>query len=328
MHDTRQMTAGRLALAGAFATVLGCGGGGGDDALPTGAPTTLERVADDGFSNAGAVAVSPDGETFYVSAYGEGNVPTIFTLDVAAQQLDVLHAGMPLLYPSDVATSCDGATLFVADMGAQAGEYEIGASDTAGKAGIAGGLYTIGTDGGTLTKLEASGIARAAGVVVSTSCDTLYVGGWTDMGTPAVFTVPTTGGGATVLLEGAPLVSPAGIHVDANDVAWVMDHGARGSDGEGSLFAIDASGKAKPVLSGLGMGRIGGVSLVPGGVTAVIPASDGESKSFLLTANTETGSQQVVDAPELQYPTGVAAAKNAPVMAVATENAIYSATFE
>ena len=47
-----------------------------------------------------------------------------------------------------------------------------------------------------------------------------------------------------------------------------------------------------------------------------------------LTANTETGAQQVVDAPELQYPTGVAAAKNAPVMAVATENAIYSATFE
>lgn len=326
MHDTRHRMLGRMAFSGAIATVLGCGSGGGDS-LPTGAPTTLERIADDGFTNAGAVAVSPDGETFYVSAYGEANAPTIFALDVASQALDVLHAGAPLLYPSDVATSCDGDTLFVADMGLQAGEYEIGGSETAEPRKRDGGIYTLRTDGGAPQQLAATGIARAAGVVVGTGCDTLYIGGWTDAGVPAVFRLPTAGGSAVVVHEGAPLVSPAGIHVDADGVAWVMDHGARGKDGEGSLFAIDAAGKVSQVLSGVGMGRIGGVSLVPGGETAVIPASDGEGKSFLLTANTKTGTRADVDAPDLRHPTGVAAARNAAVMAVATENAIYAATF-
>lgn len=326
MHDKRHRMLGRMALAGAVATVLGCYSEGGD-ALPKGAPTTLERIADDGFTNAGAVAVSPDGETFYVSAYGEDNAPTIFALDVASQHLEAVHAGAPLLYPSDIATSCDGETLYVADMGVQAGAYDIGGSEKAEQQPRKGGIYSLRIDAGVPHQLAANGIARAAGVVVSTGCDTLYVGGWTDAGVPAVFRVPTTGGNVTVVHEGAPLVSPAGIHVDADGVAWVMDHGARGKDGEGSLFAIDGAGKVSQVLSGVGMGRIGGVSLVPGGETAVIPASNGEGKSYLLTANTKTGVRADVDAPDLRHPTGVAAARNAAVMAVATENAIYAATF-
>ena len=107
-----------------------------------------------------------------------------------------------------------------------------------------------------------------------------------------------------------------------------MDFAARGEEGEGSLFAITASGDVTPALTGVGMGRPGAVSLVPGGLTAIVPATDGEGKAFLIVANTESGAKELIDQPELQSPTGVAAARNAPVMAIATEDAIYTATFE
>ncbi|HWB82060.1 MAG TPA: hypothetical protein VG755_44160 [Nannocystaceae bacterium] len=319
---------GPLALTGVIATALGCGTSDGGGNLPDTAPTVLERVADEGFKNAGAVAVSPDGETFYVAAYDEMQTPGVFTVDVAAKTIDSLHLGAPLLYPSDLATSCDGDTIFVADMGVAPADYDIGGGDKSMPTQEKGGLYTLDADGGAPAQLQATGILRAAGVVVGADCETLYVSGWTDMNVPAVFTVPTAGGAAKVLHEGEPLVSPTGIHVDADNVAWVMDHAARGGEGEGSLFAVTSAGKVTPVASGIGMGRHGGVSLAPGGTTAVIPASNGEGKAFLITADTSTGDKQVVDAPDLQFPTGVAAAKNAPVMAVATENAIYSATYE
>lgn len=315
------------ALTGVLATALGCGSGGGDN-LPDTAPTVLERVADSGFKNAGAVAVSPDGETFYIAAYDDMQTPGIFAIDVAAKVVDPIHVGAPLLYPSDVATSCDGNTLFVTDMGIAPAAYEIGGPDKQLPTQEKGGIYTIDPDGGAPSQLQASGLLRAAGIVVGDDCDTLFVSGWTDANEPAVFTVPTTGGAAKVLHSGEPLRSPTGIHVDAQNVSWVMDHAARGDQGEGSLFAVSLAGKVTPVASGLGMGRHGGVSLAPGGVTAVIPASNGEGKAFLVTANTSSGDKQVIDTPELQEPTGVAAAKNAPVMAVATENAIYSATYE
>ncbi|MBC8074033.1 MAG: hypothetical protein IAG13_37280 [Deltaproteobacteria bacterium] len=321
------MNMGRWALAGVIATALGCGSDGGGT-LPDSAPTTLERVADQGFNNAGAIAVSPDGETFYVAAYDEAQIPGVFAVDVHAKVVDAIHLGAPLLYPSDVATSCDGNTLFIADMGIAPTEYDIGGGDKAMPTQEKGGLYTLDPDGGTPAQLQASGLSRASGVVVSDDCKNLFVSGWTDAGAPAVFIMPTTGGAARVLHEGEPLRSPTGIHVDASNVAWVMDHAARGEQGEGSLFAIDQGGKVTSVASGIGMGRHGGVSLAPGGRTAVIPASNGEGKAFLITADTGSGEQKIIDAPELQQPTGIAAARNAPVMAVATETAIYVATYE
>lgn len=306
-------------------TIVGCSN---NDTLPTSAPTTIERVADEGFQNAGAVAVSPDGETFYVLAYDPAGAPTVFSLDVASGDLESLHGGAPILYPSDVATSCDGDTLFVTDMGSSAGEFEIGASELDDTSAKPGGIYTMSTSGGEPSKLEAEGISRAAGVSVSHDCKSLYVSGWTDEGVPAAFRLPVGGGMVQVLHEGAPFVTPGGIHVDSDDVPWMMDFAARGEEGEGTLFAIANDGSVSEALTGVTMGRAGACSLVPGGVTAIVPATDGEGKAFLISANTVTGDKEILDQPDLQAPTGVAAARNAPVMAIATETAIYTATYE
>lgn len=333
MHRSSHINAGpwaltgRLALMATVAATIACGSDG-DDSLPTAAPTALERVADEGFTNAGAVAVSPDGETFYVLAYDPMGVPTVFSLDVASKSLEALHGGAPILYPSDVATSCDGDTIFVTDMGSAPAETEIGAGDVGHAAKRDGGVYRIASSGGAPSKLAAAGISRATGVVMSHDCASLLVAGFTDAGEAAVFRVDPVGGAATTVHKGAPLVSPAGIHVDAQGVAWVMDFAARGDEGEGSLFAITAEGDVSTALSGVTMGRPGAVSLVPGGTTAIVPATNGEGKAFLISANTETGAKEVLDQPDLQSPTGVAAARNAPVMAIASEDAIYIATFE
>lgn len=327
MQRTKNINAGRWALAGAVAASLGCSSGG-NDSLPTVGPTNVERVADEGFTNAGSVAVSPDGATFYILAYNDENKPTVFSLDVASESLETLHVGDPMLYPADVATSCDGETLFIADMGSAGMETDIGGGDKDMNAARAGGIYRLDSEGGVASPVNATGIAAAAGVVVSHDCGSLYVSGWTDAGAPAVFRVPVAGGSADVIHEGAPLVSPGGIHIDENDVIWQMDFAARGEEGEGSLFAITTSGDVTPALTGIGMGRVGGVSLVPGGITAVVPANDADGKAVLITANTENGAKEITAQPDLQFPTGVAAARNAPVMAIATESAIYSATFE
>lgn len=312
---------------GLLALVAAAGCNQGPTGLPTTPPTKVELVADTGFRQAGAVESSPDGTLFYVAAYDDMGRPTVFTVDVATADVAPLHAGEPFLYPADLAMSCDGSRLFVADTGLGVPDSEIG--DPADPLGQAGGVHQLSTADGSISRLETTGLSRAAGVVVSHDCETLYIAGWTDLQVPAVFKVPVAGGATEVLHEGAPLTSPTGIHVDASDVAWVNDHEARNDSGEGVLFAINAEGEVSEVIGGLGLGRHGGVSLVPGGTTAVLPTfNDATGETELITANTETGAVEIIPVPDLAHPTGVAAARNAPVMVIAGEQSIHIATFE
>lgn len=319
-HKARIMT-GLLALA----AVVGCNSG--PTGLPTTPPTKVELVTDTGFRQAGAVESSPDGTIFYVAAYDDMGRPTVFTVEVDSGDVAPLFGGEPFLYPADLAMSCDGATLYVADSGVGVPDSAIG--DPAEALGQAGGVHVLGTSDGSLSLLPTTGIGRAAGVVVSVDCETLYIAGWTDMEVPAVFKVPVAGGATEVVYEGEPLRSPTGIHVDVNGVAWVMDHAARNDSGEGLLFAVTGDGEISEVVGGLEMGRHGGVSLVPGGTTAVIPTfNDATRETELITANTETGAVEIIPVPDLAHATGVAAARNAPVMVVAGEQSIHIATFE
>lgn len=318
-HATRIMT-GLLALA----AVAGCK----DDqpAELTDKPTTIELVADTGFRQAGAVESSPDGTTFYAAAYDDMGRPTVFAIDVASGSVSPLHSGEPFLYPSDLAMSCDGDKLFVADTGLGVPDSEIG--DPEEQLGQAGGVFVLSTADGSVTRLDTPGISRAGGLVVSVDCEVLYVAGWTDMEVPAAFKMPVGGGAPEVVFEGEPLRSPTGIHSDANDVLWMMDHEARNDSGEGLLFAVTLDGEISEVAGGLGMGRHGGVSLVPAGVTAAIPTyNEGTKQTELITANTETGAVEITPIPDLAHPTGVAAAREAPVMVIAGEQSIHIAKF-
>lgn len=308
----------------ALATIAGCKQDPSDGS-PT-PPSKIELVADSGFRQAGAVESSPDGTTFYAAAYDDMGRPAVFSIDVASGDVAPLHAGEPFLYPADLAMSCDGSTLYVADTGVGVPDSEFG--DPTEPLGQAGGLYMLSTSGGAPTRLETPGLSRAAGVVVSVDCESLYVSGSTAMELPAVFKLPVAGGTPTVLHEGAPLVSPTGVHVDADNVLWVMDHEARNESGEGMLLAVTESGEVSEVVGGLGMGRHGGVSLVPAGVNAVMPLVNDQGETELLIASTATLAVTTVPVPDLAHPTGVAAAREAPVMVIAGEQSIHIATFD
>lgn len=300
---------------------------GEDDGLPDTAPTAIELLADSGFTDASAIAAAPDGSEFYFAAYDEAGLPGIFKVDLGGT-VEALHVGEPLAYPSDITVTCDGSTLLVSDVGGASTVDALQAFDDTSE-DMLGGIFSLSPDGGAPTAFTAEGVGRAAGVIVSVDCEEVYISGYTVEGAPAVFRAPVAGGAATSIHEGEPLVAPTGIHVDASNVAWVMDHYARsGSGAEGLLFAIDDTGNVEEVVAGLGMGRHGGVSLAPGGVTAIIPVSDDLGGSRLVTANTEDGGLENVPTAEILEPSGVAAARNAPVMGIAAESAIYLATYE
>ena len=285
-----------------------------DEGLSTDPPTTVTKVASGGFSNPTDAVASPDGNTFYFAAYNDEveKQPSIFaTASVPDSTAEAIAVGAPLDMPIGLVMSCEGDRLFVADSGG-----EIGA------------LLQLPAAGGVVTELSASGLTRPGGVAIGPDCKTLYATGRTADGVPALFAISIDGGEARAVYSGAPLVSPTGLHVDSDGVAWVMDHLAHGPSGEGALFAIPADGSAATaVVSDLRMGTPGGVSLVAGGGTAVMPTRDADGRAQLTSVVISTGELQQLATPDIADVGGLRTARGAAVFAVVdTEGgAIYRA---
>ncbi|HEY5947320.1 MAG TPA: hypothetical protein VIV40_17570 [Kofleriaceae bacterium] len=282
------------------------------DDLPTDPPKSVEKVASQGFTSPTDAVASVDGREFYFAAYDIENQPALFrTPSTAGGTADKLASGDPLESPLGLVLSCDGKTLYVADIG-----------------GEAGAVLSIGTSGGVLTDLAVTGIVRPGGLAMGPDCMTLFATGRTDDGMPGLFKISIAGGAATPVWIGEPLMSPSGVHVDEAGVAWVMDHRAAGEQGEGVLFAIPQDGSAaNAVISDLRMGTFGGVSLVAGGGTAVMPTLDADGHGQLTSVEIASGMTQQLATPELVDPAGLRTARGAGVFAVVDSEggAIYRA---
>jgi hypothetical protein len=319
-----------LALAAALAA---CGGGDDDDdggdqpddgggGLPTNPPEEVSMVASGGFQSPMDAVASPDGSKFFFSGYTDeaSPRPAIFSVAASGGGVDTLVAGLPLEHPAGLLMSADGGTLYVADIGARAGEPgDDGAESTQSV------MYTLSAGGGALAPMSADGIAEASGLALGADGETLYITGFNASGEPGLFTLPASGGSASEILVGAPLESPSGIYVDSDNVAWVMDHNPSRGLG-GSLSAITSDGQATEVVGGLGLAHPGGVSLVAGGGTAVIPNITEDGAGQLTTVNIDSGEQTTVQS-SMKAPGGIRTARQAGVFAVAdTEgDAIYLA---
>lgn len=293
-----------VALASTPAALIGCHAS--DDGLPTDPPTSVTKVSSGGFQSPTDAVASPDGRTFYFAAWDANQQPTLFKVSSeAAGPPTALAAGDPLEAPMGLVMSCDGNTLFVADMG-----------------GESGAILAAPAAGGPATVLGASGLTRPGGIAMAPDCKSLLATGRLDDDTPALFQVPIGGGAARVVYQGAPLVAPTGLHVDSQGVAWVMDHHAVGPDGEGVLFAIPPSGsKATVVISNLRMGTPGGVSLTAGGGTAVMPTRDADGNAQLTSVDIATGKVTQLPTPDMADPAGLRTARKAGVFAVVDSEA-------
>jgi sugar lactone lactonase YvrE len=306
------------AAAGAIALSAGCS----DDAdtsepgSASGGPVSeVSMVSDSGFQQPGDAVASPDGTTFYFTALTEGAdpMPAVFSVAASGGSAAPLHSGAPLAMPTGLVMSCDGATLYLADMQTNLGDgIDEEAAELLATPDM-GALYTVSTADGSIAALQADGIAVPTGMALSADCSTLYVTGWTDTGAPALFSLSVDGGSADVVYEGAPLASPTGVHVDRDGIAWVMDHLASGGDGPGALFAIDGAGGIEAVVSDLGLGWPGGVSLDSSGNDAVIPNVDADGNARLTMVNLASGERTDLDTPELADPSGLRSARDAAV---------------
>lgn len=293
-----------VALVGAPIALTGCDSETSRD-LTTDPPTSIAVVATGGFTAPVDAVASPDGKTFYFAARDEMNEPAIFRVSSEpGSTAEVLATGTPLEMPINLVMSCDGATLYIADLGGDEGDV----------------LSMPTSPGGTVTSLGATGIVRPGGLAMAKDCATLVATGRTAAGEPALFELPAAGGAAAVIYQGSPLVAPSGVHIDDDDVSWVMDNRAVGPDGEGVLFAIPRDGSAAdPVQSDLDMGTPGGVSLTAGGGTAVMPTRDAAGNAQLTSVRIETGETVQLAAPMMIDPAGLRSARQANVFAVADQ---------
>ena len=281
--------------------------------LPTDPPTTVTQVATGGFTSPTDAVSSPDGSMFFFGAFltDEDKTPAVMsTASDAGSTAAPIAMGDPLNLPIGLVMSCDGATVYIADLG--------GDGD--------GAVLSTPSSGGAISDLGATGIIRPGGIAMGPDCSTLFITGYTADGMPGVFTMSTAGGGTTTVFSGAPLVSPTGLHIDSQGVAWVMDHLAVGDNGEGVLFSVDGSG-ATEIASDLRMGTPGGVSLTAGGGNAVMPTVDHDGHAQLSSVNIDSGERTDLAVPAMTDPAGLRTAREAGVFAVVDSEggAIYRA---
>jgi DNA-binding beta-propeller fold protein YncE len=303
------------ALTGAPLALVGCSPSTED--LPTEPPTTVTKVASGGFSSPTDAVASPDGETFYFAAYNDAKQAAIFkTSSQAGSAAEEIYSGARLGAPMGLVLSCDGNTLYIADLAV---------TDTEGN--VSGDILSLSFADGIPRRMNVAGLSRPAGLAMAPDCKTLHVTGRSD-GKPALFSVSTAGGSASIIHAGEPLERPTGLHVDLDGVSWVMDHLAHGAAGQGVLWAIPADGSTvTEVASDLRMGTPGGVSLTAGGGTAVMPTRDADGNGQLTTVSIATGETIQIAAPEMIDPAGLRTARKAGVFAVVDSegNSIYSA---
>lgn len=284
-----------VVIASAPAALIGCHASDSD------APTSVSQVTSGGFQSPTDAVASPDGRTFYFAAWDMDQQPALFAVSSEPGSTPTaLVTGEPLDAPLGLVLSCDGDTLYVADMG-----------------GEAGALLSVPISGGPATVLDTAGMTRPGSLAMAPDCSSLFASGRLDDSTPALFHIPMTGGAARVVYQGAPLIAPTGLHVDSQGTAWLMDHRAQGVNGEGVLFAITADGsKATEVMSNLRMGTPGGVSLTVGGATAVMPTLDADGNAQLTSVDIATGEVNQLATPALKDPAGLRTARDAGVFAL------------
>ena len=301
-------------LAAAGVWLAACGGD--DDGLTTDPPSEVEMVAHGGFESPLDAIASLDGETFYFTAFtADDEQAALFSVPAGGGDPTVLHAGAPLEDPTGLVLSCDGKKLYLADLGPDSSELADGQSL----------LYAWDIAGEALSNITLTGMAEAASLALGPDCETLYATGYADDGAPGLFRFGLDGGAAEAVLTGAPLQSPSGVYVDADQVACVMDHLPRRGSG-GVLWAITPDGEASEVVSGLGLSEPAGVSLVAGGGTAIIANRTMDGEGQLLAVEIESGERTEI-ATSMIEPAGLRTAREAGVFAIADSDgdAIYRA---
>jgi sugar lactone lactonase YvrE len=243
-----------LIILSAVVTLAGCGGspttaqptaaaapaGLGDSSVTTIAP--IAKLTGD--QSPLDAAPSPDGSSIYFTTRGSSGVG-VFRVPAAGGTPEPVRVGSPFVNPVGIATSSDGTQLYIADMQASAN-------------GVIFSLPAAGGDAAPLTGSEGRA-PRGLDVRQQGGQDMLYFTGITPTGgQPAIYSLAASGGTATLLASGAPLIDPDGIVVTGGGTAYVSDH--TGAGGQGRVVKVEG-GAVTTVVDTVRLGRPAGVAL-------------------------------------------------------------------
>jgi DNA-binding beta-propeller fold protein YncE len=207
---------------------------------------------------------SPDGQIVYYTAIDSSGVPAVFSIPGAGGSPTELAMGAPLVMPLGLDVSSDGQTLYVAD------PWSAGASGNAifavPQMGRASPMLVNGTAG-----TEPQGVAIAD----ENGSDQLYFSGINPQtGQGAVYKIVAAGAGdATIIAQGAPLITPSGVTVASDGTIYVLDRLGSG-DGMGAVLRIK-DGAVDKIASDVRMGgQYAGLALTLDETTLMVSSLD------------------------------------------------------
>ncbi|MEY4579365.1 MAG: hypothetical protein RL701_4068 [Pseudomonadota bacterium] len=211
---------------------------------------------------------SPDGKRIYYLAItqNEGeDVAGVF--GVAADgggtgEVQTLVQGAPLLTPVGIASSLDGAQLYVAD--------------AAGGEQATGGVYALPSAGGGLSLVSGTEGYRPAGLTLAKAGreELLYFTGRDPAsGAAGLFSVAPSGGAVRALATGDSFSQPGGVTISATGDAYVADAG------EHSARVVRVRGdKVEPFVENIGVGYPAGITLTRDDHTLIVSGLDPTTK--------------------------------------------------
>src|SRR5262249_39167157 len=150
--------------------------------------------------------------------------------------------------------------------------------------------------GGTPTPLSGGADAiYPVSIAVSPNGQTLYFTGATGAdATPAVFSMPATGGAATALTSGGQLRDPSGIAVATDGSVYVLDTRATG-DSSATLFRLMGSGAPTAVAGNLRVGFPAGLTVGPNGRDLLVSGARGSDAGGVVLSVSSAGGTTPLD---------------------------------
>jgi sugar lactone lactonase YvrE len=272
------------------------------------AVSAFEPAASAGvFDHAFDATPDPDGNLIYFTATSAQG-PGVFRVPATGGEVAPISVGIPLSMPAGLAISIGGETLFVADSAVEIAHDEASIKSTAGvrSSHREGGIFRLTTSGAmAASSNEATLVAgtehttpRGLAVVEENGVEMIYFTGFTGSDLhddqPAVMKAPAEGGPLTVIAQGAPLVEPVGVTVDANGVVYVTDQAA-GGDGLGSVFRI-TGGNVETLVARVRTGDPAGIALTLDESLLLVSAVETNvDSSMVLVIDLATGRLGVVN---------------------------------
>lgn len=272
---------------------------------------TISVAANDAMSPAPFDATpSPDGKQVYYAALGTDEngepAPGVYSVAASGGPISRLATGAPLMAPVNISVSLDGKTLFVADTGA-------------------GGLFSLPASGGSPSAIPGTEGYMPRGLTVAmdkNGRENLYFTGRTpDTQEAGLFRTGAEGGAVETVAAGEPFADPAGVAVDANGVAYVVE---TSSESATARVVRVSNGAPSTFVDGIGIGFPAGITLTRDDSTVLVSGLDPATKRdvvYFVDAKSKQISRLTKTVGEFNEPAGLHRAHNTDVFAWADSGA-------